>query len=951
MKQCSTSGSRDESCETTRHRSRTCVLGAVACIVLGAISLLAPPQPALADSSPSTPYVMTIMPDNALDFCLLYNGKGFATTHVTGWGPNWAWAPPSRQGYAYGGALDVTAPFLSTAANSGIALREQVRQSSATSITLKYSLSAQQNVALTELIYGFTFPSGATGTIDMIHSDGKTDTLPLPTAFRGGSVDDVVKFVLRPAGDGEITFTLDAPVSFYVENNDLRLALAYGTYAAGEKSVTATITFPAPVTFAGSQADVEAMTKTMADGPSWFIWSPADDNGPSEIGMQDWLDAPAGKHGGVRIDGDHFAFADGTPVKFWGTNLAYTQNTPEKADAVFTAQRLAKYGINAVRMHKFTNPGEGIGTDAGSLDFDPVALDKLDYFTFQLKQNGIYYGWSHSFHYRVRGDDALSLLDYQEIVANNSNGDTYDVINGAPDVQNRMIAMVVKLLQHVNPYTGLRYADDPALSFLEVQNEDDIFFWNFSNFDKYPHYKDAMRQRFGDWLKARYATQAALAQAWGTALNGAEVGEKVDFQTNPWQFTDDGLAKLGTTPGARRRILDTAQFYYAEQVDFYNRFASAVRAAGYKGPINGSPWWAPTTLPQYLDLRADAQTGYVDRHNYFGGDSIFGTMLSDPGSGYLNTGLLHVAGHPFTLSEWCHVYPDALSAEGPAIMAVYGLGLQGWDGSYEFQSYSGHSSFVADAGHLPWNIWNTDLPNQIGQFPALARMIYRGDVREGAPVAVKRVSDEQLDNGTFDFNDSANPGAVPQEALALGRTLVQFTSTTTPSTFLSTSFLADKVIASNTRQLVWDYSGKGYFRVATPGTVGVVGFAQNIPVVGSGVQIRLASAYASVFVTALEKNATLANCRRALITAVAKECNSGFTYYQPTGSIMDNGKGPIMVEGVSATFTFDRPIAQVNVLDQDGRLQPGRTMPVSADGDFSVDGGADRTIYYEVVFK
>jgi hypothetical protein len=38
-------------------------------------------------------------------------------------------------------------------------------------------------------------------------------------------------------------------------------------------------------------------------------------------------------------------------------------------------------------------------------------------------------------------------------------------------VQNLMIDMVVNLLKHRNPYTGLTYADESALCFIELQNE------------------------------------------------------------------------------------------------------------------------------------------------------------------------------------------------------------------------------------------------------------------------------------------------------------------------------------------------------------------------------------------------------------------------------------------------------------------------------------------------
>ena len=30
---------------------------------------------------------------------------------------------------------------------------------------------------------------------------------------------------------------------------------------------------------------------------------------------------PAGRHGFLQVAGDHFAFADGTPARFWGTNF------------------------------------------------------------------------------------------------------------------------------------------------------------------------------------------------------------------------------------------------------------------------------------------------------------------------------------------------------------------------------------------------------------------------------------------------------------------------------------------------------------------------------------------------------------------------------------------------------------------------------------------------------
>ena len=63
-----------------------------------------------------------------------------------------------------------------------------------------------------------------------------------------------------------------------------------------------------------------------------------------------------------------------------------------------------------------------------------------------------------------------------------------------------------------------------------------------------------------------------------------------------------------------------------------------------KGPLNGSPWQAPSMLPHYYNLNSDYKVGYIDRHNYFDGNGpeMFASMLTHPGSGYLGTGLQQV---------------------------------------------------------------------------------------------------------------------------------------------------------------------------------------------------------------------------------------------------------------------------------------------------------------------
>jgi hypothetical protein len=614
-------------------------------------------------------------------------------------------------------------------------------------------------------------------------------------------------------------------------------------------------------------------------------------------------------------------------------------------------------------MHKFSYPtGQmGIGDPNDSTRMDPRGLDRLDYFVSKLKEHGVYFGWSHSYGFKVVPGDRKRLLAYDEI-ASSLKGNTYAFIHFAEDVQDLMIDMVVNLLKHKNPYTGKTYADEPALCFLELQNEDDIFFYTSEKaFNACPTYKKRFLERFAAWLKERHGSQEKLQSAWEDALKPGETLADANIvpQLNPWFFGDGHLP--GQKGGARRRLLDTAAFLHDVQDRFYSRFVKAIRDAGYKGPLNGSPWQAPSMLPHYCNLYSDYKVGYIDRHNYFEGKGhdMFASMLTKPGSGYFSTGLQQVVDRPFALSEWIHVYPNVYAAEGPAIMAAYGMGLQGWDASYEFQSQANKRVFGDIAGNFPWGVWEADVPTSLGQFPALARMIYRGDVKEGEVISVRRVSPADLAEGKFSFSDKVEQkgdvktfgGSVPPEALAAGRVVVEFTDKSQPSQLPDMSrYRQGSIIQSVTGQLAWDTSGQGFFTVNTPGTRAVVGFAGGKEQTLGDVKVRLDTPFASLFLTALERGEDLAGCKRALISVMARNSNTGFTYFAPDNKVLANGGPPILLEPVKAMLTIaGRPIEAVNVLDHDGR-RTDRALAVT-DGRFTLDGAKDKAIYYEVVYR
>jgi hypothetical protein len=614
-------------------------------------------------------------------------------------------------------------------------------------------------------------------------------------------------------------------------------------------------------------------------------------------------------------------------------------------------------------MHKFSYPTNqmGIGDPNDSTRMDPKGLDRLDYFISKLKEQGVYFGWSHTYGYHVVPGDSKRLLAYDEI-AKELKGNTYAFIHFAEDVQELMIEMVVNLLKHKNPYTGKTYAEEPALCFIELQNEDDIFFYTSEKaFNSCPTYKKKFQERFAGWLKERYGSQEKLKAAWEDALRKDETiaGANIIPQLNPWFFGADHLP--GQKGGAKRRLLDTAAFLHEVQNSFYSRFAKAIRDAGYKGPLNGSPWQAPSMLPHYYNLYSDYKVGYIDRHNYFegAGKDMFASMLTHPGSGYFGSGLQQVSDRPFGLSEWIHVYPNVYAAEGPAILAAYGMGLQGWDASYEFQAQANRRVFGDIAGNFPWGVWEADVPTSLGQYPALARMIYRGDVKEGEVISVRRIAPVDMAEGKFNFSDKVEQhgdvkqfsGSVPPEALAAGRVVVEFTDKPQDSQLPDMKrYLHGSAIQSVTGQLNWETAGQGFFTVNTPGTKAVVGFAGGKEQTLGDVKIRVETPFASLFLTAAEPGKDLTSCQRALLTVIARQSNTGFTYFAPDNRVLKNGGPPILLEPVKATVVIaGRPVATVNILDHDGR-RTVRALAVT-DGRITIDGAKDKAIYYEVVFR
>jgi glycosyl hydrolase family 42 (putative beta-galactosidase) len=707
-------------------------------------------------------------------------------------------------------------------------------------------------------------------------------------------------------------------------------------------------------------------------GSNWYPFHATGDPAAGEIGMQEWTEKPAGRAGRITRDGDKLTY-DGNPIKLWGLNLCFENCLPPKDVADKRAAFYAKYGINSVRLHKFTESSYQTGDSV--VDFNPAAIDRMDYQIAKLKDAGIYVDLSVHFGAMVLGPGDKKYVPYIEELGKFPTRQpsritlAHSTIFYSPELQEVHIRQMLNLLSHKNRYTELTYAREPAVAFLEIINEQSILFYSSTEpLKRYPTIRKMTAGRFSDWLKKKYGTSAGLTRAWGAkALDsfkgeGFPAGESLEQGTilpigNPWYWDPANLN--GSQSFRRRRLLDTLEFLYSLQCEFYDRYTRAVRDAGYPGEIIGSNWQAGRAFSHLANLYSDWRVGTIDRHNYFGGEKRGGgfdnaSMLSRPGSGILSSGLQQAADRPFMLSEWIHVHPNEWGAEGPAIVAAYGLGLQGWDASYLFQN--GDRGTFSDL--IGRDQWDAVAPQILGLFPAIARQIQRGDVKESQVLAVRNVHVPSLFQGKLSFDDTVKQGhdakqldssKVPAESLAVARDVIAFTGkyVETPVFHLE-PYRKDGALVSSTGQLRWKPGSdatSGFFTIDTDATKAVVGFASGQELRLGNVTLRPKSRFCALYVTAHSKTQTVANAEKLLIVAIARARNTGMTFNADENRVTAKGKSPILLEPVAAEITIENcQGAHVTLLDHDGR-RTTRTLPVQ-NGHFTLDGSHDQTPYY-----
>jgi hypothetical protein len=247
---------------------------------------------------------------------------------------------------------------------------------------------------------------------------------------------------------------------------------------------------------------------------------------------------------------DHFYSSKGR-VRLWGVDFSFEANFPIHSDAEQIAERLAKAGINVVRLHHMdtANWPHGIWNADGKT-LCPEAIDRLDYFINQLAMHGIY------------ADLNLHVgKEHSKILGLPESPENYDKMVSlfVPQIIEAQKIYARQLLEHQNKYRPWHYADDPAIAIVEITNENSLFMWSAPRvLPTLPSfYADILQKNYNRWLKAKYGTTEKLAAAWsaGSTALGDNLLSNGDFGNLPagktipdkWKLEQHDTARAETS--------------------------------------------------------------------------------------------------------------------------------------------------------------------------------------------------------------------------------------------------------------------------------------------------------------------------------------------------------------------------------------------------------------------
>ncbi|AHF94653.1 hypothetical protein OPIT5_22980 [Opitutaceae bacterium TAV5] len=754
----------------------------------------------------------------------------------------------------------------------------------------------------------------------------------------------------------------------------LRLSSALATAAAATVASTLVAAADTVATEADS-ANIEA-----ALIPFVMPW---DDASEGVTNLSAWNHKPAGKHGFVFVEDGHLYITqakDGSGsnrerIRFFGVNLCYTANFPAKADAPKIATRLARFGINCVRFHHMdagAAPGGLLSADLSGLD--PAQLERLDYFVHCLREQGIYINLN--LHVSRRYPD----FPYDNALKANTRY-FKGLDQFVPEMIDWQKRYARELLHHRNPHTGLRYADDPAVAFVEINNENGLFAnWYNSRLepDKLaPVFTEALSKLWNNWLARKYGSAENARAAWqkNAAKSSTAEAMKSGGNSMPVEIPRRRFSQNGN----RAMLADWTRCLYETERDYYTDMRDFLRGElGVRSLVVGSQPGG-----SYSMVNVQAAMDVVDAHGYWAhpenrpdplhpewpaSQVTNESLVNAPAAGPLGVlAQYRVAGKPFSVSEYNHSSPNTFSAEGFPLLAAFAA-LQDWDAIYAFAwSHGG----AWDRRRIAGNFDIHQHPVRLATLPLAAALFRRGDLRAPVEHAQKPTDfplESVLESILRDSVHRANAGRFGADRRDTLRAPVslRLTATGAPATKAAEPIYTG-AIRSEGGQLTWDANAPhGVVLIDTPHSKAVVGFANGRTFAlggetgasGSSARVTIHPGKTlqdwSVIGLMAKSDRDPGAPGEALLVACGYTQNTGMRWHDAGKSRLKTwGNPPTLIEGVPAEITLElregATGTEVWSLDERGRRV--RSLPVSVEegvARFHI-GPEFRTLWYEIV--
>ncbi len=389
-------------------------------------------------------------------------------------------------------------------------------------------------------------------------------------------------------------------------------------------------------------------THVITEGPDWKPYAHPLEIAPGGVfDHTHLLDAPAGKHGALRItEAGQFEFTGrpGQRVRFAGVNLNFSAQFLSNADADQLAETLARSGYNTVRFHHFDNElRESLEPtpDGPLFTLNAAKLERLHYLFAAMKQRGLYISIDL---YSIRGFNAAEIARFGLTSSSLSSNAFKALIPIDENAYQSWRRYAELLLTSVNPHTGMTWAEDPALIGICPVNEDNLYQTFESN--------TAVKTRYETLFEEAYPPSGE---------------SEVERAAKRYRFLHD----LHTASDARLRTY--------------------LRSLNVRALLTGTNYGAV----QALTLQRSAYD-YVDNHTYFNHPTYPGTTGTLPLNSH-NDSLVkrrvtmprdvmtsRIYGKPYTVTEWNASRPNQYRGEASVLMPAY-ASLQDWDGLWCFQ--------------------------------------------------------------------------------------------------------------------------------------------------------------------------------------------------------------------------------------------------------------------------